>query len=85
MATTATPSRDRGAVWEKLTRSMLERTVQAFLDVDISAAQTVMNDDACIDQLCESLLVAVMADMNAKSLNIESGVWLLHADHCLER
>ena len=44
-----------------------------------------MRDDARIDKLYDALLVAVTSDMNAKALNIESGVWLLHAGHCLER
>jgi len=73
------------AEMENLARRMLERAVVAFLDVDVVAARTVMRDDARIDKLYDALLVAVTSDMNAKALNIESGVWLLHAGHCLER
>jgi len=73
------------AEMEILARSMLERAVVSFLDVDVDAANTVMRDDAHIDKLYDELLISVTTDMNTKALNIESGVWLLHAGHCLER
>ena len=73
------------AKMETLARGMLERAVVAFLGVDVAAARTVMQDDAHIDTLYDELLITVTTDMNTRVLNIESGVWLLHAGHCLER
>jgi phosphate transport system protein len=66
-------------------RSMLERAVRAFIQGDAAAAHQVIDDDNRVDALYSQLLDQVMAEMADKSLPIESGMWLLHAGHCLER
>jgi phosphate transport system protein len=70
---------------EASARSMLERAVNAFVGVDVPAARAIIQDDAYVDKLYNDLLIAVIGDMTQKTIPIESGIWLLHAGHCLER
>ena len=66
-------------------RSMLERVVNAFLAVDVPAAWQVIADDRKQDEMYDELQASVNADMKSGALSIESGTWLLHAGHSLER
>jgi phosphate transport system protein len=66
-------------------RGMLDRAVNAFIGIDTPGARAVIQDDAHMDQLYNGLLARVIADMTANTIHIESGTWLLHAGHCLER
>lgn len=70
---------------DRLARDMLERSTHAFLAGDVQAAQQVLSDDDRVDRLYNELLVQTTADMAAHPDHIESGIWLLHAGHCLER
>ena len=70
---------------EELARGMLERVVNAFLVVDVAAARQVIQDDLRMDEMYHELLANVTADMKVSALPIESGTWLLHAGHSLER
>jgi phosphate transport system protein len=70
---------------EACARDMLERAVNAFIQVDVKAARTIIEDDNHIDKLYNDLLIIVITDMTEKSIPVESGIWLLHAGHCLER
>ncbi len=70
---------------ETFARGMLERAVNAFIAVDVQAARGVIQDDNHIDQLYNDLLISVITDMTEKAIPVESGIWLLHAGHCLER
>lgn len=70
---------------ERLARSMLERSTRAFLEGDVQLAQQVLEDDERLDQMYNALLTQVMNAMADSPRHIESGVWLLHAGHSLER
>jgi phosphate transport system protein len=64
---------------------MLERAVKAFLSVDVNLARAVITDDNIVDKHYEQLMNRVMVDMAEQTLPIDSGIWLIHAGHCLER
>jgi phosphate transport system protein len=70
---------------EALARRMLERVVGAFLSVNSPVARQVIQDDRRVDQMYDELLTSVTAGMKTNDLPIESGTWLLHAGHSLER
>ncbi|MCS6774869.1 MAG: phosphate signaling complex protein PhoU [Anaerolineae bacterium] len=70
---------------DALVRSMLERSVHALLTNDAAEAEHVLRDDAIVDALYGDLLRHIMAMMSRDPRNIEAGLWLLHAAHCLER
>ncbi len=70
---------------EAYARGMLDRAVNAFINVDVAAAQAVIRDDDHIDGMYDELVNQVTADMTEDFTQVESGMWLLHAGHCLER
>lgn len=70
---------------EAMARGMLERAVDAFLSGDATTAQAVIVDDVHVDRLYGDLRTDVTADMMAGAIQVEGGLWLLHAGHCLER
>lgn len=70
---------------DRLARSMLERSTRAFLEGDVQLAQQVLEDDERLDQMYNALLAQVMNAMADSPRHIESGMWLLHAGHSLER
>ncbi|BCX03376.1 MAG: phosphate transport system regulatory protein PhoU [Candidatus Roseilinea sp.] len=70
---------------DRLARSMLERSTRAFLEGDVQSAQQVLEDDDRLDQMYNALLTQTMEAMANHPQHIESGMWLLHAGHSLER
>lgn len=70
---------------DRLARSMLERSARAFLEGDVQLAQQVLEDDERLDQMYNALLAQAMNAMADSPRHIESGMWLLHAGHSLER
>ena len=52
---------------------------------DSAAARELVQDDEYIDKLYNDLVVYATTVMTNDPANIESGVWLMHAGHCLER
>lgn len=70
---------------DSLARDMLDRSVKAFVAIDVATAHQVIEDDNRVDQLYNELLTSVITDMTANATHIEGGTWLLHAGHCLER
>lgn len=68
-----------------IARDMLGRALAAFMNRDIAAAQQVIVDDAQIDTHYNSLLAATLKAMTENPAHVESGTWLMHAGHCLER
>ncbi|MCL4507231.1 MAG: phosphate signaling complex protein PhoU [Chloroflexi bacterium] len=73
------------AEMETFARGMLDRAVNAFINVDVAAAKTVISDDDHIDGMYDDLVNKVTSDMTEDFTQVESGTWLLHAGHCLER
>lgn len=69
----------------RMAREMLQRSTKAFLDKDSQAARALVNDDEYIDKLYNDLVVYTTTVMTNDPSNIECGVWLMHAGHCLER
>lgn len=70
---------------DALVRSMLERSMQAFLKQDAEAATQVLRDDDVVDQIYDELVQRTLNRMIEAPNTIESNLWLLHAAHCLER
>lgn len=70
---------------DALVRDMLARSVHALLSDNAAEAERVLRDDAVVDALYGDLLRHIMAMMSRDPRNIEAGLWLLHAAHCLER
>lgn len=64
---------------------MLARAVDAFTLFDLPTSQAVIRDDAYVDHLYQNLRREVIADMTSSAMSVESGAWVLHAGHCLER
>lgn len=73
------------AKMDALVRSMLERSMQAFLKQDAEAATQVLRDDDVVDQIYDELVQRTLNRMIEAPNTIESNLWLLHAAHCLER
>jgi len=73
------------AEMDVLARNMLERSTKAFLDHDSETARALVQEDEYIDKLYNDLVVYATTIMTNDPANIESGVWLMHAGHCLER
>lgn len=73
------------AEMDVLARKMLERSTKAFLEHDSAAARDLVQEDEYIDKLYNDLVVYATTVMTNDPANIESGVWLMHAGHCLER
>ncbi len=73
------------AKMDALVRSMLERSMQAFLKQDAEAATQVLRDDDVVDQIYDELVQRTLNRMIDAPNTIESNLWLLHAAHCLER
>ena len=69
----------------RMAREMLQRSTKAFLDKDSQAARDLVNDDEYIDKLYNDLVIYATTVMTNDPSNIECGVWLMHAGHCLER
>ncbi len=70
---------------DTLARDMLDRSVDAFVTVNMREARQVIDDDNRRDQMYNELLSRVTTDMSSDAMHIEGGTWLLHAGHCLER
>jgi phosphate transport system protein len=70
---------------DTLARDMLNRSVNAFVTMNSQEARQVIEDDNRLDKLYDDLLTQVTTDMSNDAMHIESGTWLLHAGHCLER
>jgi phosphate transport system protein len=68
-----------------LARAMLQKCVTAFINRDITLAREVIAADGELDANYNTLLTRTMQEMSANTGHIESGTWLLHAGHCLER
>ncbi|HQV68357.1 MAG TPA: phosphate signaling complex protein PhoU [Thermoflexales bacterium] len=66
-------------------RSLLERSIAAYMAHDEAAARQVIDDDAKLDELYQTLIQTASSAMSQKPSLIESGIWLMHAGHCLER
>jgi phosphate transport system protein len=73
------------SLMDTLARDMLDRSVNAFVNVDSRAALQVIEDDNRLDQMYNELLTQVISDMTNDTMHIEGGTWLMHAGHCLER
>jgi phosphate transport system protein len=65
--------------------SMLDRSVEAFINQEQEIARSVIGLDDVVDAYYDDLLAQVTVDMGADPSHIEGGIWLLHAGHCLER
>jgi phosphate transport system protein len=68
-----------------LSRDMLQKSVSAFINRDVALAREVVAADGKLDEHYNALLTRTMQEMSANTGHIESGTWLLHAGHCLER
>lgn len=66
-------------------QSLLERGIAAYMNHDADAAQKVIDDDAQLDDLYQALIQTASSAMSQKPSLIETGIWLMHAGHCLER
>lgn len=66
-------------------RALLERSLQAYMTHDAAAARQVIDDDEKLDGLYQNLIQTASSAMSQKPSRIESGIWLMHAGHCLER
>ncbi len=64
---------------------MLDRAVNAFINVDSPTARVIIADDDHIDAMYNDLVSKVTLDMSEDFTHIESGTWLIHAGHCIER
>jgi phosphate transport system protein len=64
---------------------MVDRAVIAFINVDVPAARVIIADDDHIDAMYDDLVRKVTRDMSEDFTQIESGTWLIHAGHCIER
>ncbi len=73
------------AEMDRVARSMLERSTQAFVEKDVEKAETLIEDDNYTDKLYNDLVVYTTTMMSNDPSHIECGVWLMYAGHCLER
>jgi len=73
------------AEMDRVARSMLERSTQAFVEKDVEKAETLIEDDDYTDKLYNDLVVYTTTMMSNDPSHIECGVWLMYAGHCLER
>lgn len=73
------------AEMDRVARSMLERSTQAFVKKDVELATSIIDDDNYTDKLYNDLVVYTTTIMSTEPSHIESGVWLMYAGHCLER
>ncbi|HEY3288636.1 MAG TPA: phosphate signaling complex protein PhoU [Anaerolineae bacterium] len=64
---------------------MITRALASFMVDDVAAAKAVIADDDIIDAMYNELVTKVTQDMSSDFTHIESGMWLIHAGHCLER
>ncbi|MCS7061186.1 MAG: phosphate signaling complex protein PhoU [Anaerolineae bacterium] len=65
--------------------AMLDRSIEAFVRQDAALARELIDMDQIVDQHYDTLLQQVTAEMSSHPQNIEGGIWVLHAGHCLER
>jgi len=73
------------AEMDALARTMLDRSIQAFLNRDAQAAREVIEADSRLDQAYNDLLAQALATMSSNPKHIECGLQLLRAAHNLER
>lgn len=66
-------------------RELLQRSTKAFLNKDADAARALVDDDEYINKLYNDFVVYATTLMTNDPANIEDGIWLMHAGHCLER
>ena len=66
-------------------RELLQRSTKAFLNKDADAARALVDDDEYINKLYNDFVVYATTLMTNDPVNIEDGIWLMHAGHCLER
>ncbi len=70
---------------DRVARTMLEQSAQAFIEKDVESAQAIIETDNHVDKLYNDLVVYTTTMMSNDPGHIECGVWLMHAGHCLER
>ena len=73
------------AEMDRVARSMLERSTQAFIAKDVELATAIIDEDNYTDKLYNDLVVYATTMMSNEPSHIECGVWLMYAGHCLER